>query len=132
MENSEKRTIVVYVGKDYVILPKGVKLERIQRPYGKSAKCKWLFGDLHTDKQGRITEIFDIQSPMEKTVETVKDDPRFLEQCHFELVNLYGDRKKAFSEFDGNFLDALRWLDKNMDAITAEGEDLLYGAKSAS
>jgi hypothetical protein len=48
------------------------------------------------------------------------EDPRFMEGCHFEVIDLY--KKKTIETFEGTFIDALTYLHNHMRDIQDEGE----------
>jgi hypothetical protein len=119
MGKMDIRTVGVYIARDWLIQDEAVK-----QGAGKEAKCEADFIDFAVDKQGRIITIGDIDKTPEREFKALKEDKRFAERCDFRAYDYYA-KNKLIAEFEGDFIDALLWVNHNMRRIQQEhGENL--------
>lgn len=64
-------------------------------------------------KNAKVIEISDTQKPRENEITECADDTRLHEDIEYKAY-FYGE-KKPFHQFEGNFIEALIWLNKNWD-----------------
>jgi hypothetical protein len=78
-----------------------------------------LFAELRAQR-GKITEIYDAFGVADSDLETLKKDERFREQCHFIAYNDYKASDNFLAEFDGDFIDALIYVNDNFYRLQGE------------
>jgi hypothetical protein len=114
MATSDKRTFHIYIAQTYWIKEKGAPPHS-----GKFAKCDGDFANFRAQR-GKIAEIFDIYAPVDKKeLERLSRDQRFRERCHFIALNAYKD-DELLAEFDGDFIDALNYVNENFYRLQRE------------
>jgi hypothetical protein len=116
MGDANKRVFEIYISKFFLVKEKGAKTDN-----GKTAKCAEIFVDFRTQKD-QVTQICDFYAPCQTAIKALKDDPRFLERCNFRAYDYY-DKNKLIAEFEGDFIDALIWINQNMRRIQQEHGD---------
>jgi hypothetical protein len=115
MDKMDIRTLNISIGRSWAI-------EDVTKPREFKAKCEADFIEFKVDKQKRIAAIVELYETPEKEFKALNDDPRFLEKCAFKAFDLYAN-KKLIAEFEGDFIDALIWINQNMRRIQQEHGD---------
>ncbi|MDR1451473.1 MAG: hypothetical protein LBI57_03965 [Helicobacteraceae bacterium] len=116
MGKVDKRVFEIYIAQTFWIKEKDAPTHS-----GKYAKCDVDFIDFRVEK-GRIAEIYDMYAPVDKAVKRLETDKRFREQSRFRALNAYkGD--EPIAEFDGDFIDALKFVGERWDDIRRKGGD---------
>jgi hypothetical protein len=75
-------------------------------------------------KDGALLRLGDYPSPSEETIEALKDDERFKEQCIFEVFDPF--KNEFVHTFEGDFIDAFKWIAQNQIRIWWEASETGY------